>query len=196
MNPGFKALLIFFFISVLFTISVQAQADKQEVEKSIKKDEMPSEALKLIEKYFEEYEDIDFFEETDGQIVTFEAKLEWKGYRYSIEFNEEGVLLDIEQLIDISEIDDQLRIAIIKEIEDQYTKYEITRIQRQYPTDKTNQKIEAFLNGDFEDLILRYELEIDGQNRKELGSFELLFDDGGALLQKRKIIRRSIDNIW
>ena len=196
MNPGFKALLIFFFISVLFTISVQAQADKQEVEKSIKKDEMPSEALRLIEKYFEEYEDIDFFEETDGQIATFEAKLEWKGYRYSIEFSEEGILLDIEQLIDISEIDDQLRTAIIKEIEDQYTKYEITRIQRQYPTDKTNQKIEAFLNGDFEDLILRYELEIDGQNRKELGSFELLFDDGGALLQKRKIIRRSIDNIW
>lgn len=196
MNPGFKALLIFFFISVLFTISVQAQADKQEVEKSIKKDEMPSEALRLIEKYFEEYEDIDFFEETDGQIATFEAKLEWKGYRYSIEFSEEGILLDIEQLIDISEIDDQLKTAIIKEIEDQYTKYEITRIQRQYPTDKTNQKIEAFLNGDFEDLILRYELEIDGQNRKELGSFELLFDDGGALLQKRKIIRRSIDNIW
>lgn len=196
MNPGNKALFISLFFSLLFSVSVQAQTDKQEVEKSIKQDEMPSEALELIEEFFEEYEDIDFFKETDGETTTFEAKLEWQGYTYSVEFNEKGILLDIEQLIDIGEIDNELRMAILQKIEDQYTKYEITRIQRQYSDGESDEKIEDFLEGDFDDLYLRYELEIDAQNRKELGSFELLFDDSGTLLQKRKIIRRSIDNIW
>lgn len=196
MNSGIKAIFTFLFLSMVFFDTVRAQADKQEIEKSIKQDEMPSGALELIEEYFEDYEDIDFFKETDGETTTFEAKLDWQGYTYSVEFDETGVLLDIEQLIDISEIDDQLRTAILKQLEDRYTKFEITRIQRQYFDGESDEKIEDFLEGDFDDLSLRYELEIDGQNRKELGSFELLFDDNGTLLQKRKIIRRSIDNIW
>ena len=196
MKPGKKTPFISLFFSVLFSVSVQAQTDKQEVEKSIKQDEIPSKALKIIEEYFEEYEDIEFFKETDGETTTFEVKIDWQGYTYSVEFDETGVLLDIEQLIDISEIDNELRMAILQKIEDQYTKYEITRIQRQYSDGELDEKIEDFLEGDFDDLNLRYELEIDAQNRKELGSFELLFDDNGTLLQKRKIIRRSIDNIW
>ncbi len=188
--------IISFILGVLST-SGYSQNIKQEVEKSISRDEMPANALSLINQFWNEQKKADFYREFDGDKISYEAKLKWEGYQYSIEFNEQGSLSDIEQLIKFDEIPETLRNTITVEIEQQYTKFRINRVQRQFLSEGTDEDLlDQLLNSNYQDLNIRYELEIDGQSESEFGSFELLFDNNGQQIQKRKIVRRSLDNIW
>ncbi|WP_020404571.1 hypothetical protein [Gracilimonas tropica] len=179
--------------------SLFAQNTKDEVEKSISRDAMPANALSQINQFWNEEKKADFYRQSNGEMISYEAKLDWNGYRYSIEFDAIGSLINVEQLIDIQELPEALRNTITEEIDKQYTRFKFTRIQRQFSAseeDENDEILENVLEEDFDDLKIRYEIEVDAQNKKELGSFELLFDENGNLIQKRKIVRRSLDNIW
>ncbi|NBC02156.1 MAG: hypothetical protein GVY20_00475 [Bacteroidetes bacterium] len=190
-------------LSILFLSQVSfAQDLKEEVENSIDKDEMPASALDALEDFLEDQivTDANYYRETDGETTTFEAKLYWQDYQYSIEFTDEGLLLDIEQLIEFNEIPEGIQGRITQIMEEQFSRFRMTRVQRQYISDEEDEDgedvIEDFLENDMDDLIVRYEIEVEGQNRSEMGSFEMLFDPEGELIQRRRIVRRSIDNIW
>ncbi|NBC65985.1 MAG: hypothetical protein GVY07_10070 [Bacteroidetes bacterium] len=191
----------FLFILFLYQFSF-AQDLKEEVENSIDKDEMPTSALDALEDFHEDQNvtDTDYYRETEGETTTFEAKLNWQGYQYSIEFTDEGLLLDIEQLIEFSEIPEGIQGLITRIMEEQFSRFRMTRVQRQFIADEEDEEgedvIEDFLENDMDDLVIRYEIEVEGQNHREMGSFEMLFDDDGELIQRRRIVRRSIDNIW
>jgi len=190
-------------LSILFLSQVSfAQDLKEEVENSIDKDEMPASALDALEDFLEDQivTDANYYRETDGETTTFEAKLYWHDYQYSIEFTDEGLLLDIEQLIEFNEVPEGIQGHITQIMEEQFSRFRMTRVQRQYISDEEDEDgedvIEDFLENDMDDLIVRYEIEVEGQNRSEMGSFEMLFDPEGELIQRRRIVRRSIDNIW
>lgn len=194
------------FTALLISLSLQqvltAQDFKEEVENSINREEMPASALDALEDFLEDQSvtDLEFFRETDGETTTFEAKLNWRDYQYSVEFTDEGSLLDIEQLIEFSEIPEEVQGHIAGKMEEQFSRFRMTRIQRQFIADEEDEEgedvIEDFLENDMDDLIVRYEIEVEGQNRREMGSFEMLFDSDGELIQRRRIVRRSLDNIW
>lgn len=192
------------FFLLLFTLStssfLMAQEVKDEVENSINRNEMPAAAIDVLNEFWNEQTDIDYYRETDGDTVTFEAKLDWQGYQYSIEFSDDGKLLDVEQLIEFDELLKSVRENIINTMENEFSRYRMTRIQRQFITTEDDEDDEDYLDDvlekDMEDLLIRYEIEVEGQNRRELGSFELLFDSSGELIQRRRMARRSIDNIW
>lgn len=194
----FTALFLSFFLQQL----LYAQDLKEEVENSIDREEMPASALDALEDFLEDQTvtDLEYFRETDGETTTFETKLNWQGYQYSIEFTDEGSLLDIEQLIEFSEIPKEAQVRITDKMEEQFSGFRMTRIQRQFIADEEDEEgedvIEDFLENDMDDLIIRYEIEVEGQNRREMGSFEMLFDSEGELIQRRRIVRRSLDNIW
>lgn len=186
-------------ISIFFAHpELMAQSVKNEGETSIKSSEMPASALSLIKQFWKDHKKADFYREFDGEKISYEAKLYRDGYQYSIEFDKNGLLEDVEQLIEFNEIPGVLRNTITEEINQQYTKHRITRVQRQFSTKNRDEEdiIEKVLEGNFDDLTIRYELEIEAQNKEELGTFELLFNHNGQLIQKRKILRRSLDNIW
>ena len=52
------------------------------------------------------------------------------------------------------------------------------------------------LNQNTDTITQRYEIEIEGKNDQELGYFEFLFTSNGELLQKRRMYKRSFDNVW
>jgi hypothetical protein len=56
--------------------------------------------------------------------------------------------------------------------------------------------IDDILEEDEEDYKIRYEIEVEGNTGSEIGAFELLFDQSGEIIQRRRIVRRSLDNIW
>jgi len=197
--------------SVLFTAlfllsmlhqSLLAQDAKDEIEETISRDEMPVLALDALKEFVENQtvSGIEYFRETDGETTTFEVKLEWQNDQYSIEFNEAGSLLDIEQLVEFNEIPEEVQQRINQMLEDQYTRYRITRVQKQFIAEEEDDEgedvIEDLSENDLDDLLLRYEIEVEGQNRREMGAFEMLFDSSGELIQRRRIVRRSLDNIW
>ena len=171
-----------------------AQDQKSEVETSIRETEMPGPALNILKQFWNDGKKADFYREFDGNSVSYEAKFMYESYSLSIEFNEAGLIQDIEQLIEFDEISENTGNAINSYFNDQYTKFKIPRIQRQYSGG--DELTKSFLDGDFEKLTIRYELEVEAQNKKELGAFEFLFNKNGQFLQKRKIVRHSLDNIW
>ncbi|PWN05705.1 hypothetical protein [Rhodohalobacter mucosus] len=189
------------FISSGLISSVHAQSEKDEVERSISKTEMPEKAVELIDEFWPDLEGIKYFLETDGTLTTYEAKLDWRGSQYSIEFSTGGYVLDVEQLITFDAIPESTADNIVSDLESRFRSYRITRLQRQYiAMDEDDEDDEDFIDDileeDAEDYEIRYEIELDGENRQELGSFELLYSDSGSLIERRRIVRRSLDNIW
>lgn len=111
----------------------------------------------------------------------------------------QGYVLDVEQLISFDMIPESTRNLITDDLESQFISYRMTRIQRQYlarDEDDDEDFIDDILEEDAEDYEIRYEIVLDGKNREELGSFEMLYSDSGSLIEKRRIVRRSLDNIW
>ena len=197
-----KYLFLLFACTFISSGFVFAQDAKDEVEKSISRDEMPAPALSVLDEFWSDEKKIDFFHQSDGETISYEAKLDWEGHQYSIEFDSEGMLIDVEQLIEFEELPTPLQNSITEEVDKQYNRFRFTRVQRQFSIseeeddDDNDEVLEDVLEEDYEDLVIRYEIEVEAQNRKELGSFELLFDENGNFIQKRRIVRRSLDNIW
>jgi hypothetical protein len=197
-----KTYLMAFIMGIVCAIPIHAQdtAPKIEVEKSIHREDAPGQILHLLEAKWAGFDNAHYYRQSNGQSILFEIKFEWRDHQYSLEFNDAGQLLEIEQLIDLDDINAAPRSAIMQHIQKQFSKFELTRIQRQFTSAEQDEEaeeiIEDFLEQNREDLIIRYEIELNGQNKKELGPFEFLFDRQGSLIQKRRIQKRSIDTIW
>lgn len=190
-------------VIILFISSpmLKAQAVKNEVEDSIKREEMPNNAVETLDEFWPGLNDIRYYFQTDGDSQTYEAKLEWQGSSYSIEFDDAGKVLDVEQLIEWDQVSSSASEGIDEYLQKEFRRVNIIRLQRQYIADDEDDSddedfIDDILEGDEEDFEIRYELEVEGRSGRQIGAFELLFDDSGDLIQRRRIERRSVDNIW
>jgi len=188
-------------IMILCSSAAMAQSEKNEVEDSIERNEMPGKAIETLSEFWPDLNDISYFRQTDGETVTYEAKLEWQGKSYSIEFTTSGSIIDVEQLVEMEEIAPRARRGIDQYLQQQFEKVRVTRLQRQFIADDEDgiddiDFIDDILEEDKEDYIIRYELEVEGRSGSRIGAFELLFDRNGDIMQRRKIVRRSLDNIW
>lgn len=176
-----------------------SQAAKNEVEESIAKNAMPEKAIQLISDLLEEARKVHFYRETDGEQVSYEAKIQWQRNLYSIEFFENGSLMDIEKLIPYESLSQKAKNNIEKYLDKEYGRFKIRRVQKQFSAEDHDEEdeevIEEFIEQDSEDLTIRYEIEIDVREQAEVGAYEMLFDDEGKFVNKRKILRRSLDNI-
>ena len=178
-----------------------SQDVKNEVEDSIKRVEMPENALETLDEFWPDLTDIRYYFQTDGESESYEAKLEWEGSNYSIEFDDTGRVIDVEQLIDWKDVPSEAREGIDEYLQNEFRRVNIIRLQKQYIADNEDDSgdedfIDDILEGDDDDFIIRYEIEVEGRSGRQIGAFELLFDHFGDLIQRRKIERRSVDNIW
>ena len=200
-----KNIQLSIFTAILITVGVyttaSAQTEKNEVERSVNRSELPSKVSMLIVEFWPDLVGIKYFVQTDGDETTYEVKLKWRGDQYSIEFSTEGAVQDVEKLISFEAIPESTSGAITRDLESQFNKFQMTRIQIQYiAADEDDEDdsdfIDDILEEDADDYEIRYEIELDGENKHELGSFEMLYSASGTLLEKRRILRRSLDNIW
>lgn len=201
MKRFFCLSLMTLLVSIGFSATAHAQSEKNEVERSVNRNDMPDKVLSLIDEFWPNLRGIKYYEQTDGDDTTFEVKLEWQGDQYSIEFSTEGAIMDVEKLISFQDIPEPTRDAINRDLESQFNKYRLMRIQIQFlAADEDDEDdsdfIDDILEEDADDYEIRYEIELDGENRRELGSFEMLYGESGTLIEKRRILRRSLDNIW
>lgn len=175
-----------------------AQDEKREAEHSIKKNEVPDEILDSVSPFLKKSSRIRYYFQTDGEDQSYEIKARKQGRDYSVEFQKNGKLIDIEMLVDFAEIPDDSRNNITEYLQEKYDKYVFTRIQQQYyPQEKdAEEAMEDFMEEDFEEFDIRYELEVDTRHNNKLDSYELLFDTKGKFMKERKIIRRAGDNIF
>lgn len=179
---------------ILCMLHLQAQT-KNEKEIRVKKSEVPKEVKHWFKDAYENQRKVKWFFQTDGEKQVYEAKLTYKGKKHSVEILPNGDVVNIEVQLALDEIQPQVKRNLEDYFNATYQRFRIKKIQIQY--NGSNDDLEDLIDEDEmdEDIIIRYEIEFLGKNETENELWEGLFDDEGNLLERRKIIVKSTDNL-
>lgn len=181
---------------IFFGFSAFAQY-KYEREYRIRKVQFPEKALGYIQEKLTDAKRIRFYKETDSTKVSYESKFKKDRLWYSIEFDEQGALEDIEILIKPLDIPDEAFGRIQKYLSENFKKYRIRKIQQQYPFSKGEQP-ETTIKNAFQNLMLpsiNYELIVAGKKEKNFEQFEVLFNAEGSFRSIRKSLPPNYDHV-
>lgn len=181
---------------LILSVSIIGAQNKYEREFRIRKSQFPENALSYISEKLEDARRIRFYKETDSSKVSFEAKFKKDRLRYSIEFDEKGVLEDIEIEIKPVDIPDSSFSKITSDLSNRFSKYRIRKIQQQYPN--LNGDTETTVKNAFQNLMLpsiKYELIVAGKKSKSYEQFEILYDAEGRFEKLRKSLPPNYDHV-
>ncbi len=182
---------------LIFCVSQGAAQNKYEREYRIKKSQFPKEAIQLISDKIEDVKRLKFYKETDSAKVSFEAKFKKDRLWYSVEFNEDGILEDIEITVKSIDMPSDSYTAILAYLDKSFSKYRIKKIQQQYPVAEY-EPLETTIKNAFQNLLLpsiNYELMIGGKKEKEYMDYEILFNSEGRFLSIRKSLPPNYDHV-
>ncbi|MGB3592086.1 MAG: hypothetical protein WBA16_10420 [Nonlabens sp.] len=164
---------------------------KYERERRIEIEEFPTNALEVVALLNPKGKKIRFYEETDGTKLSYEAKLRSKGRKYSIEFNSDGILEDVEIRIPKRKINpvalermDSLWRTVAR-------KYRIEKVQEQYPNDG-NSMMETIARVE-QRAVQGYEVVVAFKDQRKIYRKEYLIDHLGRVLQVRNVKRIGYD---
>jgi hypothetical protein len=119
-----------------------SEKSKQEMERPITRRDMPEEAIQLLEPFLENVRQVRFHQESDGEQMSYEAKFVWQQKTLSIEFFNNGKLMDIEQLIPFQEVEKSARKEIKSFFKHNFHRHRITKTRDNFQLKKrvTKQK--------------------------------------------------------
>ena len=184
------------FIAILLLLGIFCFGQKkQEQEFRIDKKELPDGVMVLLSNYLDNAKRLRYYKERDGEKSSYEVKFKKDKLHYSIEFDEKGVLEDVELLIKQTDIPDEPFGKMTQYLKSNHKKYRIKKIQRQYVNtgDAAQTLKEAFQNRILPKL--RYELIIATKDENGYGEFELTFDANGEHLLTRKAVKTKYDHV-
>ncbi|MBU2974517.1 hypothetical protein [Zobellia sp. B3R18] len=193
MNFKSVSFLVLFF--TLFTSMAFAQI-KDEREHRIRKSQFPENARLFIHQKLINAKRIRFYKEIDGDKISYETKFKKDRLKYSIEFDAQGKLEDIEITITSVDIPNEAYAKITSYLENNFKKYRIQKIQQQYIADEND--IDQTLKNAFQNLMLpsiKYELIIDGKREKSFEEFEILFNAEGKFELIKKALPPNYDHV-
>lgn len=160
------------FLLVPFLVSGGfAGAQKYEVERRVDAGEFPASAVEYLQQAFPEKRKVKFFKETSQQGESYEAKFQWEGYRYSVEFGPEGKLQDVEREVRYRDLPEPVRRKIEAQWAKDFRKHRVDRTQEQTVGER-----------------LRYEIIVRGKEAGGVSYFEYLFERDGALVERQQIV--------
>jgi len=185
------------FLFLLLGCLVCHAQNKFEREYRIKKSEFPENAYAFISLELTGLKRLRFYKEVDSAKISYEAKFKKDNLFYSIEFDKEGLLEDVEIVITEVDIPNETFANITAFLDRKYPLYKIKKIQQQYPfTDTAN--IKSTLKNAFQNLILpsvNYELIVSAKTEEGRDDFEILFNKEGNFVSLRKLLPPNYDHI-
>lgn len=187
-----KFSLIFYILTINFCFSQV----KNEREERIERSNFPKIAQHYFDKFIGESKYLKFYKETDGKKISYEAKLKINGRHYSVEFDTEGKLEDVEIIIKERHIAKEARQKINYYLSKQYKKSRLLKIQKQYINDcKLTDK--AFIAQIIENPgpnYIHYEIIAEVITKDERLLKELTFTDKGRFIGERVVTFSSYDH--
>lgn len=170
---------------------------KNEQEVRVKLDVFPDPAINVVSELPKRCKRIRFYKETDGEKQSFEAKFKYKRQHYSLEFNTEGVIEDIEVIIEPKEIEDDVKSKIEDYFEEHFDKFQYVKIQKQYVYYKTLKPI-TFVNevlSKHSKAEINFEIiaEVKSDSKRNVGEF--LFGRHGYFRSFRALNPESYEHI-
>ncbi|WP_370390574.1 hypothetical protein [uncultured Winogradskyella sp.] len=185
------------FCCVLLVTWLLPSQTKNEKEERIGIDKFPKESIMIIQNLPNNCKMLKFYKETDNDRQSFEAKFKYKKKRYSLEFNKEGKVEDIEVRIKFRTIDNKAKLAIKQYLENNFKRHKVVKVQRQYVLDKNinpNTEIKNILE-DKSAILPNYEIiaEVKTESTRDLREF--LFSHSGKLLNVRIVNPSSYEHV-
>lgn len=168
---------------------------KYEKEERIPEEEVPSPALDFVDE-IEPTRKVDWYREENLEGEAFEVKLKRKGDRFSIKFDLEGKLIDVEKQIQWREIPEDVREEIREELEEDFDRYRIEKIQAHYKS-KAKYLITFIQTGQQRKVekSLQYEIVLKGKRKGKYHLYEAVFDREGEDERIERILTRRTDNM-
>lgn len=179
---------------MLLPLETLAQ-DKFEREKRVKASSVPAKARDWLDDTFESVKSPRWYQEISESGYSYEAKFQWRGHYYSVEFDPAGRIQDVEVELPFEELPAETGRAIAAYFSSNYRSHDIKRIQIQYTG--SAEDLEDFVDEDENaGLTVRYEIEYTGADSDAPSSYwEGLFDDAGTLIRRRKVIMPPTENL-
>jgi len=175
MNMIYKNLIIF----IICHFSFCCYAQKIEKEKSINRGKFPEKAIEYLNQEYSEMNRVKYYLEKTQDAIFYESKFECKGDFFSVKFNDDGSLYDIEKLITEEEISESAQQKIKSRFDDDFIRWKIKKIQqRNYQGS------------------LEYEIVVEGKKSKQIKTYEFHFSKSGNFLNQEEIESRFTDIIF
>lgn len=177
----------FLFIALLlWSMSKGFGQQKFEKEYRINNEDVPSAAINFIQKITDKKR-LKWVAEESHDGKTIEAKFYKNSRKYSVEFDKQGQLIDIEILISFSNLPASEKVLLEKTLGNEFAKFSILKIQKQFKN-ITFDQIESFFNSkenkDFD--TYDFEVVLKGKSKDRFELYELLLSKSGTLLKKLK----------
>ncbi len=179
-----------------FTIFSYGQS-KNERESKISKIDFPIAAQQTISMIPDKAKRIKYYQETDGDKLSFECKFKLQNLWYSVEFNEDGILEDIEVRVRKHQLPKQTKDQIDKYLNNNCDKFDIVKIQEQYVQEGLSPDM-TFLKSTISNrksTDSNFELIVAIKNNKEWTLKEMTFDKQGVFLNSRALQTDSYEYI-
>jgi len=166
---------------------------KIEMETRIRPKVVPDNALTFIDQLHPTKKQR-WFKETSHLGTTVECKFKHNKQLHSIEFSEEGILLDMEICIEEMQIRDKVLETIKNSLNERFDKWRFVKIQVQYSGEE-EQVRQTFNTPSSTTLLPKYEIVLKGKVKKIHQQYECLFDNNGNLIEELLIPSRNTDNL-
>lgn len=183
-----------FLIILFFLPSNLAGQIKYEREYDLEKEKVPQLASAFINRCCPNNK-VKWYGEEGLTGKTIEAKINYGGSLYSIEFDTAGRMQDVEKKIVLYDIYQDTRLVIVKKLDSIFTKSKIDKIQVQWigSNEALCELIEK--NNSLLPHIINYEIVVKGRKGKSSKMYELLFSMHGSILSVLEIAQRNTDNL-
>jgi len=185
-----------YLISFILILSVYYGYAQHKFEKEyrIKPGEVPENASGFVDS-MNFNNKVRWYKEIGYDKISYEAKTNYKGEKYSIEFSENGAFEDVEIEINPEKIPSTAFSIMTEYLSSMHNKYSVDKIQVQYSGNPSS--ILAFIKhkNTENDVITRYEILISTKVDGTFVMIEYLFSEAGEYIQSSRVVLNRTDNI-
>lgn len=171
--------------------------NKFEKESRIKEKDAPIKATEFINSLNLDVK-IKWIKEEGLNGKSFEAKFKHNKRKYSIEFDSQGNIEDVEIETELKDIDPKIIDTISAQLKQECVKYRIVKAQVQLIGDK-NELSSLIKTGAItvtsENVLLKYEIVVICKQQNAVDLYECLFNDVGKLESKLKIVFKNSSHL-
>ncbi|MBK9290511.1 MAG: hypothetical protein IPM52_02600 [Bacteroidetes bacterium] len=195
-----RIILIVINLGCVFILPTFAQVDQVKMEREVRisRSVFPERAINQLAAIENEISLVRYFKEFNESDTSYEAKFEWKGHRWSMEFDKNGRFEDLEKSLPLKSFISKMGKTMRSELESLGKHYRILEAQQQYSwAIQDGRDFEpTMIQPGHKGVVIRYELEVEV---KKAGSpvvtYELTFDEEGRLLSRREVAPYSDTHI-
>lgn len=167
---------------------------KREREVKVGMEAVPENAMLWLKDALDLPKRLNWYKQMSDDVRVYEVKYNWKGDFYSVEFDVDGEIVNIEILRKWGQLPDAGREGMEAYFDSTYSRHKLQKVQVQY-TGESEQLKSVFSDAINEGLQLNYEVVYRGRDQSEHALWESLFDRDGVHLERSRIVLRAVDNI-